>query len=53
MPTKLLMEAAAYIDTHSSELREWFLNCKEELLTLLANQDVTNMASSTTEASHK
>ena len=53
MPTKLLMETAAYIDTHSSELREWFLNCKEELLTSLVNQDVTKMATSTTESSHE
>ena len=41
MPTKLLMETAAYIDTHSQELKDWFLNCKEELLTALADKDGT------------
>ena len=48
MPTKLLMETAAYIDTHSPELKEWFFNCKEEIVTLLADQDaMAGMAAST------
>lgn len=50
-PTKLLMETAAYIDAHSPELKEWFLNCKEEILTLLADQDTAEMT--TTESSHE
>ena len=47
MPTKLLMETAAYIDTHSPELKEWFLNCKEEVSMLLADQDAVGMVAST------
>ena len=47
MPTKLLMETAAYVDTHSTELKEWFLNCKEEVLALLADQNDTKMAAPT------
>ena len=47
MPTKLLMETAAYIDTHSPELKEWFLNCKEEVLAFLANVDATEIDTST------
>ena len=54
MPTKLLMETAAYVDTHSPELKEWFLNCREEVLTLLADQDATGgMAASAVASSHK
>ena len=53
MPTKLLMETAAYIDTHSPELKEWFLNCKEEVLNLLADHDTTEMAPTITESSHE
>lgn len=53
MPTKLLMETAAYIDTHSPELKDWFLNCKEEILASLADQDVTEIPASTPEPSHE
>lgn len=50
-PTKLLMETAAYIDTHSPELKEWFLNCKEEVLALLA--DATAGMAASTSSSHE
>lgn len=50
MPTKLLMETAAYIDTHSPELKEWFLNCKEEIL---ANLDATEIDISTEKLCHE
>ena len=53
MPTKLLMETAAYIDTHSPELKEWFLNCREEVLTLLVDQDATAGMAASTSSSHE
>ncbi|XP_065909543.1 rifampicin phosphotransferase-like isoform X2 [Dysidea avara] len=46
MPTKLLMEVAEYVDTHSVELKDWFLNNKEEVLTMLADKDNTELDSS-------
>lgn len=35
-PTKMLMRIAEHLDTSSSDLREWFLNSKEEILDMLA-----------------
>ena len=46
MPTKLLMEVAEYVDTHSVELKDWFLNNKEEALIMLADKDRINLDSS-------
>jgi len=46
MPTKLLMEIAEYVDTHGSELKDWILNNKEEVMAMLADEDSTKLASS-------
>lgn len=37
-PTKMLMRIAEHLDTGSSDLREWFLNCREEILDMLAER---------------
>jgi len=39
------MEIAEYVDTHSADLKDWFLNNKEDVLTMLADKDSTKLDS--------
>ena len=37
-PTKMLMRIAEYVDTHSPQLREWFVSRKQEVLDMLGEE---------------